>query len=403
MKIGFDFRMGGTRNAGIGRYSFELLDHLLDLYASKHQFIIFYNPENVISSEIESLKRKGAQLVEAPYRHYSWQEQILFVRLLNRYKLDLVHFPNFNVPIFYRGKFVVTIHDMVHHKISGHKKSTYYKFLIYKYIINFAARKSEFVITVTESAKNEIVKYLNIEPRKIIVTLEAPGRKSNEEADFESVKSNYGLNRPYLLFVGTLERKKNIVVLCQAFDLFLEKYKFDLDLVIAGKVDPHYPEIKDQSLLIKHNDHLLFTGFTDNDVQSSLYKNAFAFITASLHEGFGLPAVEAMQYGIPVLASNTEVFNEVYDNAAIYFDPLNLEDIADKINLLVSDLPFHEQMQQRSIERSRMFDWVKTAQLTMSCYEKSFHNNSPSSTMTLVDSDNSIKLPTSQTYEPENE
>ncbi len=174
MKIGFDFRMGGSINAGIGRYSFELLKGLLDL--KQDQYTVFYHPENVSKEDLKIIEEKGGKLVQAPFRHYSIAEQILFPKLLNQYNLDLVHFPNFNVPIFYRGDFIVTIHDMVHHKISGHKKSRYLFFLGYKYVINFAAQKSKLIFTVTESSKKEIIDYLNIEPSKIIVTHLAPDR-----------------------------------------------------------------------------------------------------------------------------------------------------------------------------------------------------------------------------------
>jgi glycosyltransferase involved in cell wall biosynthesis len=371
MKIGFDFRMGGSINAGIGRYSFELLKQLLDLKQDK--YIVFFNPENVNEADLKVIEDKGGQLVAAPFRHYSLGEQLQFPKLLNQYNLDLVHFPNFNVPVFYKGDFVTTIHDMVHHKISGHKKSRYLKFLAYKYIINFAAKKSKAIFTVTESSKKEIISYLNVDPEKIVVTHLAPDRYNGPVTDIEILKKRYLLRRPYLLFLGALERKKNVVGLAQGFDAFLKKYKYDIDLVIIGRTDPHYPEVKQQCLEITHRDNLVFTGFVSNADQAALYQNAFAFITASLHEGFGLPALEAMQYGIPVLATNSEVFNEVYDNAAIYFDATSPSDIADKINLLVSDQPFYSSMQQKSLKRSDLFDWKLTAEKTNKVYHQMKH------------------------------
>lgn len=368
MKIGFDFRMGGAINAGIGRYSFELLKQLLDL--KQDQYIVFYNPDNVNEADLTVIEEKGGQLVESPFRHYSLGEQIKFPKLLNEFNLDLVHFPNFNVPVFYKGEFVTTIHDMVHHKISGHKKSRYLKFLAYKYIINFAAQKSKAIFTVTEASKKEIISYLDVNPDKITVTHLSPDRYDGTVTPIDILKERYQLRRPYLLFLGALERKKNVVGLAQGFDAFLKKYKYDMDLVLIGRADPHYPEVKQQCLEITHRDNLVFTGFVSNGDQAALYQNAFAFITASLHEGFGLPALEAMQYGVPVLATNSEVFNEVYDNAAIYFDAKNPEDIADKINLLVSDQPFYESMREKSLKRSDMFDWKLTAEKTNQVYHQ---------------------------------
>jgi glycosyltransferase involved in cell wall biosynthesis len=374
MNIGFDFRMGGSNNAGIGRYSFELLTHLLDEAKAKglepHRFVVFYHQENNTAADLEILRSKGAELVPANFRHYSWSEQTAFPKLLNKHNLDLVHFPNFNVPIFYRGDYVVTIHDVVHHKVSGHKKSRYHKFLAYKFIINRAVSKSKKIITVTNAAKQEIIELLNAPADKISVTYEAPTPFQGKVANFAELAAQYYLERPYILFVGTLERKKNLINLARGFDKFISKYKFDLDLLVVGKTDPHYPEIRQQMLAIKHSDNLVFTGFVSDAVQASLYQNAFAFISASFHEGFGLPGLEAMEYGVPVLAANTAVFNEVYDNAAIFFDGLEPDDIAEKINLLVSDQPFYEAMQQKGLSRSQEFDWRKTAKQTLMIYNE---------------------------------
>ncbi len=375
MKIGFDFRMGGSINAGIGRYSFEVLSKLLQEVnkaglAEIYQFVVFYHEQNNDPTDLKTLRELGAELVPANYRHYSVGEQLQFPRLLGKYNLDLVHFPNFNVPIFYRRPYVVTIHDVVHHKISGHKKSRYHKFLAYKYIINRAVVRAEKVITVTETAKQEIIELLHVPSEKIVVTYEAPTRNNEVVADFDELSKQFLLHRPYLLFVGTLEKKKNLVNLAKGFDRLLSRYKYELDLVIAGRVDPHHPEVKEQMLAIKHCDNLVFTGFISNAEQAALYQNAFAFITASLHEGFGLPGLEAMDYGLPVLAANTPVFNEVYDNAAIYFDGTNPEDIADKIKILVTDQPFYESMQQKSLERTAQFDWKKTARQTFRIYNQ---------------------------------
>jgi glycosyltransferase involved in cell wall biosynthesis len=375
MTIGFDFRMGGSVNAGIGRYSFELLSAMLDLSKGKHQFIVFYNEFATNEEDIKVLRNKGAQLVVANFRHYSLSEQILFPRLLHQYTLDLMHFPNFNVPVLYRGHYVVTIHDLVHHKISGHKKARYHKFLAYKFVVKRAISNATKVISVTEAAKEEILSFIPTDPDKIIVIYEAPNRYQGQAVSFEKIAAQFLLTRPYLLFVGTLERKKNLINLAKGFDKFISKYKFNLDLVIAGKVDPHYPEIRTQMLQIKHRDNLVFTGFISNAVQATLYKHAFAFITASLHEGFGLPGLEAMEYGIPVLAANTKVFNEVYDNAAIFFDGTNPDDIAEKIYLLVKDQPFYEQMQKKSLQRSIEFDWHLTAKKTLTVYQEAIKDN----------------------------
>ena len=141
-----------------------------------------------------------------------------------------------------------------------------------------------------------------------------------------------------------------------------------MDLVIVGKADAHYPEIRYKAMDVKHSGNLVFTGEVDETELEALYKGAFAFTSASLHEGFGLPGVEALGFGLPLIVSNIEVFNEIYDNAAIYFNPLDPADIGEKMNLLVRDVRFYEQMSQKSFERSGEFSWDRAAAETLGVY-----------------------------------
>ncbi len=208
MKIGFDFRMGGAINSGIGRYVFELLKHVL-AQDTTNEYVIFYNTKNVDEPDLTALRQFGhATLVPTTIRHYSFAEQLQLSRILQRYDLDLMHFPNFNVPVRYSGPFVVTIHDMVHHKISGHKKSRLVFFYGYKYIINHAAKAARTVITVTNAAKAEIQHFLQVPEAKIRVIYEAPFLEPVAEDRIDQVRQKFLLRRPYFLFVGTLERKK---------------------------------------------------------------------------------------------------------------------------------------------------------------------------------------------------
>ncbi len=363
--------MLGRLHGGIGRYVFELASRIPKLDGQNFYFL-FFNPNQSDPGELSQLKKlPNTKLVNAKFRHYSFGEQTLFLRLLNKFKLDLIHFPNFNVPIFYKRPFVVTIHDVVHHKISGAKKSRLPYFLAYKRVITTAIKKSKNVITVSEASKEDIQNYFKIPSEKIKVIYEASflsPELSQEQAS--EVKDKYLIKRPYFLFVGVLERKKNITGLTKGFDNFLFKYKYDMDLVIAGKADPHYPEIKFQAMEIKHKDRLIFTGGVDDEDLAALYQNAFAFVSASLHEGFGLPGVEALTFGLPLIVSNIKVFNEIYDNAAIYFEPNNPADIAEKMNLLVNDGLFYNKLQEDALKRSLIYSWENTARETINVYNQ---------------------------------
>jgi glycosyltransferase involved in cell wall biosynthesis len=361
--------MLGNRNGGIGRYVLELAKHILAIDV-QNQYVIFVNHKNTDESDIQQLRQfNNVTIVSANIRHYSLGEQLSFHRLLKKHNLDLVHFPNFNVPLLYDRPFVVTIHDLVHHKISGHKKSHFIQFEAYKKIIQSAADRSRAIITVSEASKKDIMSLLAQKSRKVEVIYEGPTLEAKvAQHNVDDAKRKYLLGRPFFLFVGVLERKKNVVNLTRGFDVFLKKYGLDMDLVIAGKPDKHYPDIKHHALDIKFNDHLVFTDYIEDSDLAALYKSAYAFVSASLHEGFGLPGVEAMRFGLPLAVSNTPVFNEVYDNAAIYFDPLQPDDIAEKLHLLATEIGYYKQLQVRSLERAKLFDWKVTAEKTLEVY-----------------------------------
>ena len=374
-KIGIDIRMMGTAHGGIGRYIKELVLALLQL-DSPHQFSLFYNRDLQNDAVFGVLARHArVQLVESNIRHYSLREQWQFYRQLKKANLDLMHFPNFNVPLAYNAPFVVTIHDMVHHKISGAKKSRLPHFWAYKKVIEHAARTAAEIITVSEYSKRDITRLLNVSSDKVKVVYEGVSfsvRASSGQV--EAVKQKYFLNRPYFLFVGVMERKKNLVSLARGFDVFIKKYHQDMDLVIAGKADSHYPEIRHKVLDIKNRDRLVLTDYVADADLAALYAGAYAFTSASLHEGFGLPGVEAMYYGLPLAVSNTEVFNEIYDNAAIYFNPLDPDDIAEKLQLLARDREFRGKVAENGLQRAANFSWAATAAATREVYEKVLAN-----------------------------
>jgi glycosyltransferase involved in cell wall biosynthesis len=368
MRIGIDFRLAGVQHGGIGRYVLELVKNLIKT-DTENIYYLFYNSDAshiVLDLQAQSL---NLQPVLVDIKHYSLAEQIRFPRILNSHQLDLMHFPNFNVPIFYKRPFIVTIHDLIHHKLGGVKKTNLLHFLAYKYVIQHAIQACKKLITVSEASKIDIINEFPLSKEKVEVIYEAtfePIDFSLEQAiDF---KQHYLINKPYFLFVGVKQRNKNLLKLCQAFAEFLKRTKYDYNLIIAGKKDPHYPNISNECVNLCKRNLLFIEHFTDLDLEI-LYKNAFAFVSASSFEGFGLPGLEAMSRGLPLAVSNLPVFNEIYENGAIYFDPENVSEISDCLTILATDSPYYNQIRQAGLKRAEQFSWQKCAEETLKVYE----------------------------------
>src|SRR3989344_1578897 len=370
MKIGIDIRMAGTQHGGIGRYVLELVKNIF-LIDQENEYYLFYNDDQ--SADISNLKSSISNLVsiKTNIRHYSVKEQLWFPRILNKYNLDLMHFTNFNVPIFYKRPFVVTIHDLIHHRLGGVKKTNLLHYWAYKKVIESAVKNAAKIITVSKASRDDIISEFGIPAERMAVVYEGVSLYCEKnEKQIAQVRQKYFLNKPYFIFVGSLQRNKNILGLCKGFGVFLKKYGHNFDLVIAGKVDPHYPDIKNECLAMSGSENLVFTGPVDDEDLSALYQGAYAFVSASLFEGFGLPGAEAMGFGLPLAVSNIPVFNEVYENGAIYFDPHNPENIAQCLNLLAQDRLYYMQIRAKALQRAKVFSWEKCAREALEIYNQ---------------------------------
>jgi glycosyltransferase involved in cell wall biosynthesis len=351
---------------GIGRYSFEMARHILAV-DRQNQYVLFVRDLTPFE-EAGMTIHANVELVRADFRHYSIGEQVGFCRLLNAHRLDLVHFMNFNVPIMYRRPFVVTIHDVVHHRLPGNKPSHVLHRAAYRYTISSAARRSKKIITVSNFSRREIVDVLHVPESKVAVVYEAATPVAVTDAEVAGARQRFGLSRPYIIFVGVMERKKNIVNLARGFDILREKYEMNIQLAMVGGMDAWHPEVVEQAQHIKFAKDLIFTGKVNETEKYALLKGAQAFVSASLYEGFGLPGVEAMSVGIPLAVANTEVFNEVYDNGAVYFDGNDPADIAQKIQLLLGDQKYSAMVAGKGRARIQMFSWDRAARETVAIY-----------------------------------
>jgi glycosyltransferase involved in cell wall biosynthesis len=365
MKIGIDARIFSSGFTGIGRYTQELIKELIkinDKNSLKHELVLFFNqPEySKYSPENSNVKKV---LVNA--KHYSFKEQTVFLKKLKEENCDIVHFPHFNVPIFYRRPYTVTIHDLTLSFFPGRKMTKWFHRLAYNLTINNATKKAKKVIAVSENTKKDIVEHLKISEEKIKTIYNGVSSEfkivENQQALIRTLEK-YKISKDFLLYTGVWRNHKNLKRLIDAFALVKEN--IDLQLVITGKPDPHYPEVK--SAINENNleGEVILTGLVEEEDLVNLYNSARIYVFPSLYEGFGFPPLEAMRCGTPVAASNSSSIPEVCKEAATYFDPYDIEDIAEKIEALYKDPSLQYDLIEKGVERSKDFSWEKMAHET---------------------------------------
>jgi len=372
MRIGIDARFYGPSSKGLGRYSQKLIENLEKISNSEDDFFVFLKKENWDDYQP---KNPHFKKVLADFPWYSFSEQWNMPRLLNQYKLDLVHFPHFNVPLLYFRPFVVTIHDLILIHFPTLRATTlnpffyWLKFLAYKLVINLAIRRSKHILTVSNFTKKDILSNYSIKPNKINVIYEAadiPQKKESDSSEKSLIK--YDIIKPYLLYVGNAYPHKNLEKLIFSFQEVLKK-RLNLFLVLVGKKDYFYRQLIEkvgQNNLKK----VIFTGQVSDQELEGIYTNTEAYIFPSLYEGFGLPPLEAMIRNVPVISSDHESLKEILGDSAYFFDAKNPEKISDAILKIASDEQLKNKLRALGIKQAKKYSWFKMAAETLEIYYK---------------------------------
>lgn len=363
MRIGIDCRIFSPKFTGIGRYTKEMVEHFIKFNATAdrpHEFILFFNkPEFDHFPETPHVQKI---LVNAG--HYSLAEQTIFPWKLYRAKLDLMFFPHFNVPVLYRRPYLVTIHDLILSLFPGRKMTRPHHRFAYHIVLNNAVRKAKKIIAVSENTKKDIVNILKIAAQKVKVIYGgvSPEFRLIENPDeLTPTLKKYNITKQFLLYTGVWRSHKNLPRLIEAFAQ-IKKAGPDLQLVITGRPDPHYPEMKHKVAEFALEKDVIFTGLVGETELIHLYNAALIYTFPSLYEGFGLPPLESMKCGTPVAASEISSIPEICgDGNAIFFDPENIDDIASKIMMIYKDSELQATLIYNGLRHANRFSWEKTA------------------------------------------
>jgi len=370
MRIGIDARFYGPLGKGLGRYTQKLIENLEKL-DNQNQYFIFLKKENFADYQP---KNPNFQKVLADYRWYTLKEQLRMPQLLNKYKLDLVHFPHFNVPLFYRKKFVVTIHDLILLHFPTLRSTTlnplfyWFKFLAYKFVIRSAIRRSEHIITVSNFTKKDILDNYAVAEDKISVTYEAGedfcSLKIGQE---KNILKKYGIIKPYLLYVGNAYPHKNLDKLILEFSQFQNENK-DYHLVLVGKEDYFYRQLK-KFVEERKSKNTIFPGHISDCDLDVVYRKADLYVFPSLYEGFGLPPLEAMAKGVPVLSSDHPCMREILGDSALFVDAKVKDGLASGIRKIMTDKNLRLELIQKGYQQCRKYSWPAMAKKTWQLYQ----------------------------------
>src|SRR5258708_1912827 len=369
-RIGIDARL--YQELGIGRYIRNLLSELQKI-DRENEYYIF-----LLKKDFEQVKvTPNFHKVLADFKWYGLAEQIKLPVLLKRYNLDLVHFPHFNIPILYQDKFIVTIHDLIHQNFKMRRSTTLnpliyeVKHQVLKKVMDQAIKKSQKIITPSEFVKKQILEHWSVKDSKIVVTPEAVEDKiltvvkKMSKQKIETVLHKFKIKPPFLFYIGNAHPHKNVEGLIKAFLLLRQKYQY-LQLVLAGNDHYFWQRLRKSST----DQDIIFTGYLTDEELVALYKSAQVYTFPSFSEGFGIPLLEAMACGCPVVSSNKTSLPEIGGDAAVYFDPHDLKDMTEKISKVLNEQKLRKSLIEKGQKRYKQFSWEKMAKQTLAIYQE---------------------------------
>ena len=345
-----------------GRYIERLL-HYLQKIDTENDYVVLLKPKDVAGWQPSN---PHFSAVACPHKEFTFDEQLGFKKQLDGLGADLVHFGMVQQPILYKGKVVTTIHDLTTVRFLNPDKNPYVlksKQLVYEQVIKRAAHKSLAIITPSEFVKKDLVNFTGIKPEKVTVTYESADPITEKP---ETVSGLEGTK--FIMYVGRPTPHKNLGRLIEAFVL-LQKDNPDLKLVLAGKKDANYKRIE-QSVAERGTKNVVFTDFVSEGQLRWLYENTQAYVFPSLSEGFGLPGLEAMIHGAPVVSSNATCLPEVYGDAAHYFDPLDVNAMFKAIAEVLTDPVLRKQLTDNGKLTTDNYSWQRMAEQTLAIYNR---------------------------------
>jgi glycosyltransferase involved in cell wall biosynthesis len=370
MRVALDGFPLSAPKTGVGHYTFELARTLAEI--SPNDTFELISPFPFTDTVIQELQQTALPnlILSNPtgYRRRWWAIGLpLFLR---QNSFDVFHGTNYDVPLWSRKRNVLTIHDL---SLQLHPQFHEAKLIRRaRKRLPLMIRCAALVIAVTESIKCEICEHLKVKPERVVVTPEAPRKifRPLAASETSAVRQRLGIRQDFILSVGTIEPRKNLLTLVRAFDRILRTTSLTPQLVIAGGkgwlMEDFYSFIRSSGT----GENIRLIGYTSDYDLRALYSSCRVCVYPSLYEGFGLPPLEAMACGAPLITSQIPAITETVGNSAVLVDPLNVEEIASSIVKLWNDPSERNRLSQAGIDRAARFTWEQTAKLTFEVYRE---------------------------------
>jgi glycosyltransferase involved in cell wall biosynthesis len=350
-----------------GRYVDKLIEHMHKLKPQHEVLVLAKSPRLRYLKEIAP----DFEIIKSDFKEFTFDEQLGLLKQVNSLKPDLVHFTMTQQPVRYKGLKLTTIHDLTTLRFENPAKSPFIfrtKQLVYGRVVKRVARESAAILTPSKFVKQDVAQYANISLNKIAVTYEAADKIKDMPEPIPRLK-----DKQFIMYVGRATPHKNLTRLIEAFAVLNKKYP-DLMLALAGKMDANYKKVEALATEKRLAHRVVFTDFVTEGELRWMYENTAAYVFPSLSEGFGLPTLEAMVHGAPVVCSNATCLPEINGDAAIYFDPKVTFDIAKKISSVLSDSKLRGQLIRAGKLQAAKYSWQSMAKRTLEIYNQALNS-----------------------------
>lgn len=379
MEISFDVQpILDNEKTGIGYFQYWILNNMFNQKENNYylELFSFKNREEKIKN-LQNFKERNGIINECKWFPGSiykmiWAFLPVSRNIFIKNKSDITHFFNYYVPPGKYKNVITTVYDMSFMSVS-HTTNFKTKIMLNR-TIKKSCERADKIMTISEFSKSEIIKYLNIPEEKIFVVPCGVNKEIFHEIKdsnlIKNVKKNYGIANDYFLYLGTLEPRKNLVRLIEAYDMFRKSTDSEIKLVLAGRKGWYFEEIFESAKKSKYSNDIIFTGYVNEQDVVPLINGAFSFVFPSIYEGFGMPVLEAMACGTPVVTSNSTSLNEYFGDSSITVNPYDVETIKNGLEEMVSNEDLRKDLIERGLRKAETITWENSANMILDEYQK---------------------------------